>query len=292
MKRENYSDKGARLGGGGYFSSFDEMQSPRHQAMHALLDALKVKRPKKFIQALDEVRKQGWDINKIVFQDSLDTWCTLGGHLASRDDVLMGRLFSAYLDYPGVDLSGQESLVRIKYMAYHTRQRQKNPEAFEALQRATRAPLAHVFLRQWAQHLPPVTPPPPGANDYAARNYQKHVELHELANEIFGKMKRMGVDWSAQDEHGNTLAHVLVERESSKTLMFLLPWLKDLGISMSSSNRFGMTPSVTGQMRIARAKARSSEDVGGFAETLAILEHDLLQDTTPQAPSTRRSLRF
>lgn len=295
MERVYSSDKSSSLGGGGYFASLEEMNTPRHQSMHALLASIKARNPRKFISALRGVEKAGWDINQVVFQDSLDSWYMLGAYLASQPTLSMGKMFSAYLDYPGVDLASQKASVHLKYRSYYMRGKDAAPEAFAQVHANTIVPITHAFLRQWAQHLPPPPKLPRDATQYQVSNFNKKKKLHQVATELFEKISAMDPDWRTRDEHGNGLCHVLIERESSYTLDHLLPWLKKLGVSMASNNDAGISPSVAAQYRIARTKANGNDDqkqLNAFKNTLSILERDLLDEYTPPATSPRPSRRF
>lgn len=295
MERVRSSDKSLALRGGAYFTSLSEMNSPRHQAMHALLVAIKKQDPARLVKAMSGAQAAGWDINTLVFQDSLDSWYMLGAYLASQPTLAMGNMLSAYLDFPGVDVSTQEGFTHTKYLASHLRAQKSDPEAFQYVTADTRVPMSHAFLRQWAQHLSPPAKRSSTATDYQHHKAEKYLNLHEVAVDLFGKMSARGADWYALDEHGNGLCHVLIERESSHTLEHLLPWMKSLGVSMSSQNNHGITPSVAAQHRIARAIANWEGDeaqLKAFKNTLSILERNLLDETTPAVSVNRPSRRF
>jgi hypothetical protein len=299
MRHEATADKGAPINGGAYFASYEQMQEPKHQAMQGVLRSLVTKKPKELVATVKAAQASGWDVSRMIIQDSVDSWFTLGSFLASRANLSYGKLMLAYLEIPGVDLSVQEGQTTSSFHRwvryYNKKNVSTNQEAFDAVKHNVRQPISHIFLRQWAQYLPEKKASTRALKLHEARDERMYADRHEMAKKIFSKMTERNIDWTAIDEYGNTLCHVLVESESSKTLSSLLPWLKSLGVSMSSPNHEGFTPSDTAQLRLSRNASMSnhdSKDAHEFKEVIAVLERDLIADATAPSQSRRGPRRF
>ena len=299
MKQEQTSDQGAPIKGGAYFSSFEQMQEPRHQAMQEILRAINTKSAKSLTAALSDAEAKGWDISRLILQDSLDSWFNLGSFLASRANLSYGKLLLSYLDFPGIDLSVQEGQTTSsfrRWMRHYRDKTNQNQEAFDAVKENVRQPISHIYLRQWAEYLPDPKPNK-SASRYDEHKAKTYANRHVVAKKIFDKMSNCNVDWTAVDEFGNTVCHVLVESEASETLSSLLPWLKSLGVSMSAKNHDGFTPSDVAQMRLLRNESMGrakgdQKDVHAFKEVVAQLERDLIAQSTVASQSKMSPRRF
>lgn len=294
MRDEKLANQGAPINGGAYYASIEEMSQPRHQVIQKLLLAMSSKKTKVFASTLKEVEEAGWDISRLVVQDSVGSWYTLGAFLCSRPNQSYGRLCLEYLNYLGVDVKSQEGQTHSSLARWLRRDTPGAEQALDAIKENVRQPISHIFMRQWGSYLPEREAPSSATKDYLQYDYKQYVKRQEIAKKIFQKLTDLGVDWTQKDEYGNTLCHVLVEGHSTVALKFLLPWLKTLGVSMSDANADGLFPADVAKLRVERNNAKKygandNKEVAAFKEVIAKMESELLSASTPRAASSAPS---
>lgn len=304
MNKEPSAAQGAVINGGAYFGSIEEMGTPKNQAVQKLFNALVSKKAKDFSSALREMDAGGWNLNTFVLQDSVSSWFNIGSFLASRSNNSYANLLLTYLDHPGIDVNQQEGRTHNNANKWVLKRVKKHSPSLlgdvDTVRANVRQPLSHIFMRQWAQYLPDPKVLPDGAKHYEKHEHKKYVKLHANAHKIFNRLNEVGIDWKGLDEDGNSLCHILIESESTHALQFLLPWLKELGLSMTLKNQEGLSPSDVAHVRIARNAAIKKTDVAywasdnieDFSSVVSLMEQELLCENTPVAKSTARSLRL
>ena len=290
MRDEWMGDAGRPISGAGHFSSLEDRNKPENVALRNILNSLMCKNVKLFKRSLQEAENVGLDINKIVIQDSLNSWYHLGPYLLSRATMTQAKMFMAYAEYPGVDLLQQQAQTYSSKLAHMQKNRAEDlPADWEP---TNIQPISHVFVRSWGPYLVP---------RHLTRDSKSEQNRREFAEQARVFLSGLGVTWLEKDEHNNSLAHLLVERAGTVYLKAIKPWLQTIGIGFIEKNNYNQSPLDFAELRIQRARAPvsrylqfSEDEIMKYQEVVAELGREVLQENTPQvkSPPSGLSRRF
>ena len=283
MRDEWMGDAGRPISGAGHFSSLEDRNKPENVALRNILNSLMCKNIKSFKRSLQEAENVGLDINKIVIQDSLNSWYHLGPYLLSRATMTQAKMFMAYAEYPGVNLLEQQAQTySSKLVSIHKKLTEEDrPADWEP---TNIQPISHIFIRSWGPYLVPIN---------KQRDSKSEQNRREFAEQTRVFLGNLGVTWLEKDEYNNSLAHILTERAGSFYLKAIKPWLEKINISFTEKNNYNQSPLDFAELRIQRARTPvsqywrySDEEISQYQEVMAELGREMLQTDTIQVKSS------
>ena len=222
---------------GGYALSATEWESPQHQAMRGLQEALIAGTPKRFVAALAQIKAVGLNANELRLQPSPESWFNLAPYLISRGTAAQKVLLDVLIADPDTRFNDQRSCPKAM---------RRKDRPFEG---GVVRPFGHSFLSGWGAFFD-AEPPGDLANKRSDR--ARDYERHKIADQLRSSLTERGIDWSLADSRGNTLAHELFRSCSGPTCEAWVPWLANVGVDLARMNDQGLSAIDIARKRLAK----------------------------------------